>query len=464
MANKILVVDDDEASCRLMAATFRVEGFEVVVAHRGSTGLERVVVEKPDVILLDIHLPDVDGLQVLQQLKSAHAGLPVIMLTASTDIKTAVRATQMGAFDYLVKPIDPEEVVICVKRAVETRDLHREVEDLRRRVNRGEADSLAQLMGSSAAVSDIARQVEIVAASNFTVLILGETGTGKELVAQAIHRQSDRRRRPFIALDCGAIPELLLESELFGHEKGAFTGADRRKVGRFELAAGGTCFLDEIGNLPVSLQAKLLRTLESRQVQALGSGHPTSVDVRFVAATNDDLQARAQGGAFRSDLYFRLAQYTIVLPPLRSRPDDIEYLAERFIEEARIELRRPMKQLGADAVELLRGYGWPGNVRELRNVVRQAVLQSTDPEITASNVRPFLAGTRAAQHRATDKATSLRHIAGDAAGAAERQAILDTLKATGGNKSKAARLLQTDYKTLHLKLKRLGINARDFMS
>jgi len=464
MADRLLVIDDDEASCRLMKATFGTEGFDVVAAHNGAAGIERASVDRPDVVLLDVHLPDLDGLQVLQQLRSTAPTLPVIMLTASTDIKTAVSATRIGAFDYLTKPIDPDEVVMAVRRALEARDLRNEVADLRKRVNRDEADSLTRQMGPGALVKQIVEQVELVAASNFTVLLLGETGTGKELVAQAVHRQSDRRLKPFIALDCGAIPELLLESELFGHEKGAFTGADRRKPGRFQLAEGGTCFLDEIGNLPTSLQSKLLRALESRQVQALGSGQTTRVDVRFVAATNDDLQARVHAGAFRSDLYFRLAQYTITLPPLRQRVEDIGYLAQRFIEEARVELRRPVLQLPPASIELLESHSWPGNVRELRNVVRQAVLGATALVIKPSDLKVALGGSHssAPKRQIGTKAVSLKGIAGDAAIAAEHQVICDTLRATGGNKSKAARLLQTDYKTLHLKLKRLGIRARDF--
>ena len=248
-----------------------------------------------------------------------------------------------------------------VRRALDVRALHLEVEDLRTRVTRNEADQLAFEMGTSASVRELLEQIATVAQSNFSVLIVGETGTGKELVAQAIHRQSDRRRQPFIALDCGAIPEPLLESELFGHERGAFTGAERRRAGHFQLATGGTCFLDEIGNLPLTLQAKLLRVLESREVRPVGAERPTTVDVRFIAAANEDLQLRAHDGRFRADLYFRLAQYTIALSPLRQRPEDIAYLAQRFLEEASVELRKPVCQLAPAAIELLRRHDWPGN-------------------------------------------------------------------------------------------------------
>jgi DNA-binding NtrC family response regulator len=386
------------------------------------------------------------------------------MLTVSRDIKTAVRATQLGAFDYLTKPIEHDEIVLVVGRALETRALKLEVEDLRQRVGRGEADSLAAQMGSSAQVRQVIDQVGVVAASSFTVLILGETGTGKELVAQAIHRQSDRCRRPFVALDCGAIPEPLLESELFGHERGAFTGADRRKVGSFQLADGGTCFLDEVGNLPVNLQAKLLRVLESRQVQPVGASRPSSMDIRFIAATNQNLQERVSQGLFRADLYFRLAQYTIAVPPLRARSEDVAYLTQRFLQEASVELRRPVHDVVPAALELLQGYGWPGNVRELRNVIRQAVLQTKELVIRPVLLRAIMGGANGAAPvlRTGTVEQSLRQIADEAARTAERQAITEALRASAGNKSQAAKRLKTDYKTLHLKIKHLGMRARDF--
>jgi two-component system nitrogen regulation response regulator GlnG len=319
-------------------------------------------------------------------------------------------------------------------------------------------------MGPSAQVRDVVDQVATVAASRFTVLVLGETGTGKELVAQAIHKSSERRRGPFVALDCGAIPEALLESELFGHEKGSFTGADRKKQGRFQLAEGGSLFLDEVGNLPASLQAKLLRVLESQQVVSVGGARATALDVRFIAATNDDLPARVTNGRFRADLYFRLAQYTLELPPLRDRPGDIPYLAARFASEASIELRRPVREILPDAIELLQRQPWPGNVRELRNVVRQAVLKTRDLVIGKSAFRGILgkgsAGSTTPGHGSAG--ASLKEIATLAARQAEHDAICQTLRATQGNKSQAARALSTDYKTLHLKMKSLGIRARDY--
>jgi DNA-binding NtrC family response regulator len=456
---RLLVIDDDEAGCRLLQAVFEPEGFTVSVAHDGAGGLARVASAQPDVILLDLQLPDVSGLDVLGRLRGTAPDVPVVMMTAHAEVKTAVRATQLGAFDYLTKPIDLDEIVVITRRALETRVLKAEVQDLRRQLGEG---TLATQMGPSPHVARISDQVRTVATSSFSVLVLGETGTGKELVAQAIHRQSDRRARPFVALDCGAIPEALLESELFGHEKGAFTGADKRKQGRFQLAEGGTLFLDEVGNLPISLQAKLLRVLESRQLHAVGAPSPTPLDVRFIAATNDDLQARAADGRFRPDLYFRLAQYTITLPPLRDRSADIPYLVERFVAEAAVELRRPIYEVAPDALALLERHAWPGNVRELRNVVRQAVLEAKDAVVRRADVHRFASDKAPAKATRAARGRSLREAAEAAAREAERQLITETLRETGGNKSQAARALQTDFKTLHSKMKLLGIRARDF--
>lgn len=460
---RLLVVDDDEPSCRLIKTIFTAEGFDVQTAFDGLSGLEKASRDRPDVVLLDVRLPRLDGLDVLEQLKSRAPASLVIMMTASKDVKTSVRAMHLGAFDYLVKPIEPEEILVVVRRALDARDLQVEVKELRRQITTNEANTLAAQMGPSAPIKQVIDQVETVAASDFSVLIVGETGTGKELVAQAIHRRSDRQRKPFVALDCGAIPEALLESELFGHERGAFTGADRRKAGHFQLAEGGTCLLDEIGNLPTSLQVKLLRVLESKQVQPVGAEQTIPMDVRFVAATNHDLKARIAQGLFRADLYFRVAQYTITLPPLRQRLEDVAFLTQRFLEEVSVELRRPVQQVVPEAMELLRRYEWPGNVRELRNVIGQAVLVTKELVIRPQDLRSLL-GTRTAERGASPATPehSLRQVAEEAARAAEHRAICDALRATRGNKSQAAKRLQTDYKTLHIKMRQLGIHARDF--
>jgi two-component system nitrogen regulation response regulator GlnG len=463
MSRKLLVIDDDPTGSRLIQAIFAPEGFEVLVALDGRSGLAQAAENRPDAVLLDLQLPDLEGLEVLERLKSAQPDLPVLMLTAHGEVQSAVRAIQLGAFDYLAKPIDADQVLVAVRRALETRELRRDVEDLRRRLVEG--GGLAEQMGPSAQMQQVIDQVKSVAPSNFSVLIQGETGSGKELVAQALHRQSERHRRPFVAIDCGAIPESLVESELFGHERGAFTGADKRLEGRLQVAEGGTLLLDEVGNLPLALQSKLLRVLESKEVHALGAARASRMDVRFLAATNVELTERVKNGGFRADLYFRLAQYTILLPPLRQRPVDIPYLAQRFLEEAALELRRPVEGFAPEALDLLARHSWPGNVRELRNVVRHAVLSAEYLTVREPLVRTLL-GAPGAQGRADETAVdgslSLREIAVQAAHRAERQAITDTLRATRGNKSAAARLLRTDYKTLHLKLKLFGIRARDF--
>ncbi len=463
MARTLLIIDDDDANCRLIKAIFSAEGMEVSAVQDGQAGIDRVRADPPDVLLLDLRLPGLDGLEVLAGLKQEFPALPVVMLTGHRDIKSAVRATQLGAFDYITKPFHNDEIVVVVRRALQTRALELEVEDLRRQLGTG--GGLALQMGPSPQVRDLIEQVRTVAGTSFTVLIVGETGSGKELVAQAIHRESERRAQPFVAIDCGAIPEQLLESELFGHEKGAFTGAQRKKQGRFQLAQGGTFFLDEVGNLPMNLQAKLLRVLESRQVQPVGADRSAVLDVRFLAATNDDLQGRVADGRFRADLYFRLAQYTITLAALKDRPADIPYLAHRFLAEASVELRRPVQQIVPNALELLQAHLWPGNVRELRNVIRQAVLMTKDLMIGRDVVRALLGKTGAARHVAgvTPAGMSLREVAAEAAEAAERRAISEALRSSRGNKSQAARALDTDYKTLHLKMKRFGIRGRDFV-
>jgi DNA-binding NtrC family response regulator len=459
----ILIIDDDASVRSAIERVFRTEGLTVVSAEDGESGLRLAASEHPHIVVLDSHLPDIDGLMVLEQLKAEWPALPVVMLTASRDLKTAIRATRLGAYEYLTKPFNTQELIVTVRRALDAGRLRAEVEALRQEVERSGSQKLGTQMGSSAAVQQVLEQVSTVAASTFTVLVVGETGTGKELVAQAIHQSSGRRDKPFVALDCGAIPEALLESEVFGYERGAFTGAERRKEGRLGLAEGGTCFLDEVGNLPMSLQAKLLRALESREVQAIGAVSPRRLDVRFIAATNDDLQARVSQGLFRADLYFRLAQYIIPLPRLKDRLDDIEPLTQRFIEEASLELRRPIQAIVPDALDLLRDQAWPGNVRQLRNVIRQAVLRNRDLILRRDAIQTALgspAGIEPAAARQPED--SLKDIANRAARDAERRAISDTLRHTGGNKSRAARLLQTDYKTLHVKMKHLGLLARDF--
>jgi DNA-binding NtrC family response regulator len=458
---KILVVDDEAEIRSLLAAVLQSKGYEVATAEDGAAALQAVPRERPAVILMDLSMPRMNGMDALPEIKRLDPELPVIICTAHADLATAVRAMKLGAYDYLTKPFDVELLILTLERAVERHRLHSRIEELKRE---GQGSSLAERMGGSPAIAQVIQQVAQVAESNFTVLVQGETGTGKELVARAIHQQSPRRQAPFVAVDCGAIPETLVESELFGHERGAFTGAQARREGHFQLAKGGTLFLDEIGNVPLATQAKLLRALEQREVHPLGGARAVTVDARIIAATNAELEESVKAGRFRADLYYRLGEFTIVLPPLRSRREDILHLSQRFLDEVSMELRRPVRRISDEAMQMLLHHDWPGNVRELRNVVRKAALVATDvvtpehiPALSASVPVPARAGAEP-----VGEDLSLREVAELAAVQAEREVIRHALESTKGNKSQAARLLRTDYTTLHAKMKRYGISARDF--
>ncbi len=456
------MVDDEPEIRAVLGECLVAAGFETQEAGDGEEAVAAVQAERPAVILLDVVMPRQGGLETLPELKRIAPDVPVIMCTAYMDVPTAVRAMQLGAYDYLTKPFDPALLLLTIKRAVEHRELLARIDELK---SQGEGISLADRMGGSRPIESVIQQVAQVARSNFTVLIQGETGTGKELVARAIHNQSPRRDKPFVAVDCGAIPETLVESELFGYEKGAFTGAVRRKDGRFQAAGGGTLFLDEVGNLPLPTQAKLLRALEERQVTPLGATRPVSVDVRIIAASNADLEDASRGGRFRPDLYYRLNEFGISLPALRDRRDDVAHLARRFLDEVSMELHRPVHGITDEAMELLQRHDWPGNVRELKNVIRKAALLATDlitPEFLPSLSAPRAAGQPAVAAPAVDGELSLREVSEVATADAERRAIRQALEAARGNKSQAARLLRTDYTTLHAKMKRYGISARDF--
>jgi two-component system, NtrC family, response regulator AtoC len=463
---RVLVVDDHEPSRRLMEAVLGPRALEVVSAATGREALARMEERPADAVLLDLGLPDADGMGVLREMRARWPRVPIIMVTAGADAESAVQAIRLGAYDYVTKPVDVERIGVLVPRAIERNSLLEEVEELRRRV--GPEGDLETTMGRGDAVVRIVAQVAEVSGSPLTVLLLGETGTGKELVAKAIHRHSGRRDRPFVAVDCGAIPEALVESELFGHEKGAFTGAGEKRRGQFLLAEGGTLYLDEISNLPLPLQSKFLRVLETRRLRPVGGEEASPLDVRFVAATNRDLLSLVGAGKFREDLYFRIAEYTIGLPALRDRTADIEFLVHRFQEEASVDFRRPVREFTPEALGILKAHAWPGNVRELRNVVRRSVLTAGNLVVEAGDVRAQIAGTRdppvsreAAQDGKEAQAPggTLRQIGALAAAAAEETAIREALLRAGGNKALAARNLRTDYKTLHLKIRKYGIGA-----
>jgi len=483
---RVLIVDDDPALLQALREALRLRMAEVVVdtADSAAVALDRIAALDFDAIVTDIRMPGMDGLELLAEIRTHWPDTPTLMITGHGEHDLVVHALRGGAYDFIQKPIDRDYFVVSLRRAIQTRELSRRVREqqvaLERHVNELEAiveertrdlrethkvveSPLRWLMGPSAQMEKVVQQIKQVADSPLSVLVEGETGTGKELVARAIHQLSARREMPFVAVDCGAFPDTLIESELFGYEKGAFTGAHQRKAGQFQLAEGGTLFLDEIVNLPLATQAKLLRALQERQVQLLGGKRAVPVDVRIVAASNVPLEREVRAGRFRQDVYYRLNEFGITLPPLRER-DDILHLANEFLPEAGMELGRPCRKISDAAAQVLLRYHWPGNVRELRNVIRRAILLATEviePEhLSVLPVEPSPA--TALWGEPAPAGFSLKDIGEAAAADAEAQAIRRALQTTAGNKSAATRLLRTDYKTLYLKLKQYGIDAGRF--
>jgi len=463
-ANKVLVVDDQPEVCALLCDCMANEGVTTIVAHSGESGLDKLRTELPDALLLAMRLPDMDGMHALKAAKALDEDLPVILMTRTPEIRGAVAAIRAGAHDYLEKPLKRHEVLRVVFRALNERALKRKLRCLSSQVE--DPASLRESMGPSSAIAHLITDVARVAKTNFSVLVLGETGAGKELVARAIHGLSSRSQGPFLTVDCGAIPETLLESELFGHEKGAYTGADRQRIGKFEMASDGTFFLDEVSNLPLGSQAKLLRVLQDRIIYRIGGTQPIKVDVRVLAASNQDLHklAEARESSFRHDVYFRLNEYTIRVPPLRERREDILYLAKRFLDLTNVELQKEVRSFSQAAVDVLLAYHWPGNVRQLRSVIRRAVLLADDV-ITEHHLGGECAVPQALPTPAAEPAMelsaagdlSLREIVQRKTAAIEREILARVLRETGGNKAAAARLLRIDYKTIHLKIKEYDI-------
>ncbi|MFH1573843.1 MAG: sigma-54 dependent transcriptional regulator, partial [Acidobacteriota bacterium] len=457
---RVLIADDEPEIAQSLGCLLHRNGLTPLLARDGEEALQLVRAGDPDVLLVDIKMPDMDGLELMRKVRELNPDLPVILITGFAEVRGAVQAIRAGAHDYLAKPFDHHEVVRVLLRALNERRLKLELKTLVGHVRRGA--SLRETFGPSEAVGKLISAVEQVAKSNFSVVIVGETGSGKEVVAQAIHQLSPRSRGPFIPVDCGAIPETLLESELFGHERGAFTGADRQKVGKLEAARTGTLFLDEISNMALAFQAKLLRVLQTRVLCRLGSTKAINVDVRVLVASNRDLEELCEVGSFRRDLYFRLNEYMISIPPLRQRREDIPYLAKRFMDITNIELSKSVKGFSPSAIEAMLDYNWPGNVRQLRSVTRRAVLMAEDI-VTEQHLDLGKKCERAAAAanglacRPGGGDLSLREIVWSNKVHVERMAIAQALRRTGGNKAKAARLLQVDYKTLHSKVQEYGI-------
>jgi DNA-binding NtrC family response regulator len=484
-ASHVLIVDDDPALLQALpeALRLRMSGVTVDTADSAAAALDRIAARDYDAIVTDIKMPGMDGLALLDEIRARRPDTPTLMITGHGEHALAIGALRGGAYDFIQKPIDRDYFVASLWRAIQLSELSRRVKDQQRALEHRATElertveertrelreahkviesPLRWLVSPSRQMEKVIQQVKQVAGSPLTILVEGETGTGKELVARAIHHLSARHKKPFVAVDCGAIPDTLIESELFGHEKGAFTGAHQRREGQFQLAGGGSLFLDEIVNLPLATQSKLLRALQERQVQPLGSTRPARVDVRIIAASNVPLEREVRAGRFRQDVYYRLNEFVIALPPLRER-DDILHLANGFLAEASIEFGRSA-EISEVAAQILLRYHWPGNVRELRNVIRRALLLATD--VIEPEHLSFLSGEEASvpelRGKAASDGSSLKQIAEAAASDAEQQAIRRVLQVTRGNKSEAARLLRTDYKTLHLKMKQYGIPAAQF--
>ncbi|HQZ38999.1 MAG TPA: sigma-54 dependent transcriptional regulator [Vicinamibacterales bacterium] len=447
----ILVVDDEPGVRSSVAGVLRDEGFDVEAVGSGEECLDRVAQRAFDVIVLDIWLPGIDGLTTLQRLGERQVDAQVVIISGHGNIESAVRAIKMGAFDFIEKPLSLEKTVLVVRNALRQRDLEAENRDLRVRVGRQNT-----MVGESAAMQHLREQVAMAAPTNGRVLILGENGTGKELVARTIHELSRRRSGPFVEVNCAAIPEELIETELFGHVRGAFTGSVADKPGRFEQASGGTIFLDEIGDMSLKTQAKVLRVLQEQVMERVGGTQRIRVDVRVLAATNKDLLAEIRAGRFRDDLYFRLNVIPIFVPPLRDRPDDIPVLADHFMAVMAAEYGRRPKRLAPEAVARLQQYAWPGNVRELRNVIERMIIMVAGDTITAQDLA-FLGRDRDTLYEPPAAAAGRLAEARDQF---ERDYILRALAAAQGNMSKTAEVLGVERSNLYKKMKAFGIAPR----
>jgi putative PEP-CTERM system response regulator len=457
----ILLVEDKESLRAMLRHALEAQGHSVIEARDEREAIQAMRTARPGVVLSDLRLPEGDGFGVLHAAKELDPELPVIVMTAYSTIQDAVKAIKEGALDFLAKPVDPDHLLLMVERALSQRRLATENFLLKEEL--ASRRGAPQIIGEDAKLKQVTVNLHRAAATDATVLLEGESGTGKELFARALHALSPRSDGPFVAINCAAIPETLLETELFGHEKGAFTGAAVRKPGKFELAHRGTLFLDEIGDLPLSLQAKILRALEEKRFERLGGTVSLQVDVRVVAATNRHLKAAVAARQFREDLYFRLSVFPITIPPLRERPDDILMLAKYFIERFCRDLKKKPLVLAPSAIQELHAYSWPGNVRELQNCIERAVILTEGDTIHAHHLNlsfreaapsaPAGDGPWAAIDLSGTLAEASRRVLGEV----ERRKIEQALKEAGGNRGRAAEVLQVSYKTLTAKLKEYGL-------
>ncbi len=456
--SSVLIVDDEPNIRRMVGALLTSEGFEVRDAAEGVVGLARVGESCPDVVLLDLMIPgELDGLATLARLREMVPEVPVIMMSGKAGLSDAVKATKLGAFNFLEKPLSPEGVLLALASALELRRVRREARALRE-----DLGLAGEMIGASPAMERVREMIARVAPTDARVLVTGESGTGKELVASAIHFGSPRRERPFVRVNCAAIPRDLVESEMFGHEKGAFTGATDRRIGRFELAHTGTLFLDEVGDLGAEAQAKLLRAIEAREIERVGGGKPIRVDVRIVAATNRDLSRAVTEGTFRDDLLFRLNVIPIQIPPLRERPDDIPALVAHFSALHRARTGRRPPQWTPETLAMLARYRWPGNIRELANIVERLAILHPGEHVGEAEVRavlPMDGGTR--REQPLPDPASLDLPLSDTLDEHERTLISRALSSAAGNVAEAARRLRTDRANLYRRMRRLGIPIGD---
>ncbi|MGB9867324.1 MAG: sigma-54-dependent transcriptional regulator [Bacillota bacterium] len=453
---RVLVVDDETNMEWLFRSSFG-DAYEIIGARSGEEALEKLSRDKVDLIMLDLKMPGIDGMALLKLFKQEYPNVPVVMMTAYGTVKTAVEAMKVGAQDYVTKPFDVEELRIIMENALKFGRLAREVEQLRSELE--EKFHTKNIITASPAMLNVFRIIEKVAQTDAPVLIEGESGTGKELVARAIHWESARRRKPFLPVNCAALPENLLESELFGYEEGAFTGAKRRKPGKFELADGGTVFLDEIGDLPQGMQAKVLRVIEEKEIERLGGTKRIPVDIRIISATNKSLREQVEKGEFRQDLYYRLAVIPITLPPLRERKEDIPLLVAHFLQTFTRSNGKKVTSVSPEAMALLKEYSWPGNVRELKNVIQQAVVLGEGEVLTVEMLPDYI--RRAVEQCGTTLSASggaLRGKLKEMRMEQERQIIEQALAKFGGNRTKAAEYLGISRRALQAKIKALKLH------
>jgi len=455
--SRILVVDDDESVRKLLSVVLGKEGFDVICADNGLTALDAFRSMSPDIVIMDIRMPEMDGLQALEEISRMRKGATVILMTAYAAVDTAVQAMKLGAFDYVIKPFDIDEILLLVGRALQMRQMRNDINLLHRELL--QSYRLDRILTDNPKMKDLCLTVTRVAGSHASVLITGESGSGKELIASAIHYNSKRCNGPFVKLNCGAIPEGLLESEFFGHEKGAFTGAIARRHGRFEQAGGGTIFLDEIADITPSLQVKLLRVLQEREFERVGSNETIRTDVRVIAATNRDLEEMVRAGTFRQDLYYRINVVGLQIPPLRERPEDIRLLADHFLQRFATENSREIVGFDEDALQTLMNYDWPGNVRELANAVESAVIMSTGSVILSEDLPRQVLGAerRAAPELETPDAAEGQRPLKEMVKEFERQAILQALQRNQENRVKTARELGISRRSLLYKLQEYDI-------